>query len=210
MSPENHQGTPAFVFTRESHAPEEVASVCRDVALEFMNRVARDFDPRAFVAWAIRDYRRATVAGADGARPRTLAGVALAPRALCGVICAAHEAVAAELERAGMAGRTPRFVAAAVRHGLVALAYNDLAQRCWVAIDVAHAPLGERLLALFAVDCLTTPHLYAEELCVCPLCSAVVFDPAARESGRCVAHVSDRRSGTVLTTHRHGTMRGLG
>jgi hypothetical protein len=50
--------------------------------------------------------------------------------------------------------------------------------------------LAERVLALFAADCLSRPAEFAAELAVCRMCRAVEFDSTTRERGICHRHQS--------------------
>jgi len=58
----------------------------------------------------------------------------------------------------------------------------------WYAVDVPGMRLRDRVLSLFAVDCLTHPLDYERALVVCHRCEKVTFDAAARGRGECSEH----------------------
>jgi hypothetical protein len=188
MLPQPSHHAHPFYLTHSSLGIGDTAAACRAAGLAFVNRVAHDVDPRAFLAWAARDYRRVTSFDEELGRPHAIAGVMPDARGLTGVVQAAHAHVLVELEAAALSRGFARFVADCVHRGLVSPSYNDRTERGWTAVDLPEGRLGDRVLSLFAVDYLANPGAYARELTVCPLCEDVVFDAGARERGFCSRH----------------------
>jgi hypothetical protein len=177
----------AFRFTLATHDPEAVASACRSVGLDFVNRVARRADLPSVMAWT-RDYRRITLPGKSALHWSPLTNGASEPSGLHETSWEARRQVAAELERAKLVRKGANFADDCVRHGLVTPTYNTLLiaprrNECgWVPVDMPDVPLAARVLALFAVDFLWAPTAYYESLTVCPVCSAIAF--SGRAHGR--------------------------
>jgi hypothetical protein len=181
-------------FTSATRGPSEIALACRNVGLAFVNRVAREADPRAFIAWAIRDYQRVTCVDEAAPYGGKLAGVPVENGALRETLGEARAVVLAELRSAALSQERARFAELSIGRGLVAPSFNDLAvaprrnERGWVPVDVPQAGIAERVLALFTVDYLWNPADYSGALCICSRCEGVVFDRDARDRGYCDAH----------------------
>jgi hypothetical protein len=173
--------------TSGTWSSDAIASACRRVGLDFVNRVAQKDDRRAFVTWTT-DYQHVTLAGQSvpyGSSPAEATDLRKAARD-------ARSQVLAEFERLVRGGES--FARECARSGLLAPTYNNLAvapqrNECgWVAQDLPDISLAERVLALFAVDYLWLPAPYHEGLYVCRYCGAVSFDVDGRKRGFCPAH----------------------
>jgi hypothetical protein len=181
-------------FTSATRGPSEIALACRSVGLAFVNRVARDADPRAFIAWAIRDYQRVTCVDEAAPYGGKLAGISVENAALRETLGEARSVALTELRSAALSPGRAKFAELCIGLGLVAPSFNDLAvaprrnERGWVPVDVPKAGIAERVLALFAVDYLWNPADYAGALLICPRCETVVFDRDARDRAYCDAH----------------------
>jgi hypothetical protein len=178
----------AFRFTSATSGPEEIASACRSVGLEFMTRVAGLVGPwnpsptggggappshetgdaafPAFLAWA-NEYRSVAVEDeSEWSHEYALPATAGESSDLRQRVRAACAHVLAELE--ATRSRGANFADACIRQGLLTPSYNVLfltprRNECgWLPVDLPDVPLAARVLSLFAVDYLWAPAPYRE------------------------------------------------
>jgi hypothetical protein len=186
---------------------EANASVCRGVGLDFVNEVARQADPRRFVAWA-RDYQHVTLAAEWDPHDYALT-VASAGASSLHEARRARSRVLTEFER--LIRGDESFARDCIQRGLLTRTYNVLAvaahtNECgWIPLDLRDVPLAARVLALFAVDYIWAPAPYRENLYVCRRCGAVGFDADRRRRGLCLEHSGTR---SVFSGHEIRETRG--
>ncbi len=174
------------------------AMACRVAGLAFLNGVTAGWTKADLAAWLAGPYRAVTrpvelVVRHDTPR---LATTDVATRAsdpsglarLDEVICEARWRVLAALESAAMSRGRVAFAARARTLGHVRCVVDADGRSTWVALDARGMRLRDRVLALFAVDCLAHPLDYERELIVCHRCERVFFDASARGRGECPAH----------------------
>lgn len=168
-----------------------LADDCRSAALGFVAGAAL-WDKRHLAEWLEQSYRPVTVgvAPAHESPLRKLARPAVDARRVELTVEAARQAVIAVLRSMSDSASVAQFGAFAIRSGLVHRCIDENGEPAWAPRAKAHIKLADRVLSLFAADCLARPWDYETLLVVCEDCDSV----------RLVEHASccNRRSGVML------------
>jgi hypothetical protein len=172
--------------TRPRHGSvDRTARRCRTLALEFMS-AATSWTKLDLASWLL-EYGR--VAWADAAREprRAPPGAPVSHERLREAVLAAHRRVNEILDSAGGPDIGSAIIVHAFLHDLV-LDYQDETGRvAWAPFDQPRLALADRVLSLFAVDCLTSRDDYARGLCVCHDCGRVSLAAERGDDPNCEA-----------------------
>ncbi|MBX3228590.1 MAG: hypothetical protein KIT84_08050 [Labilithrix sp.] len=178
------------VVLPEGFSGAEVARVCRETAVQFMNESARWGKPE-LAMWLAGPYAIATRHVKKEEGPNLLGGTPLIKeidiRVVDRVIRAARTEVHQALAQV-CADQSSAFVLRALIAGTVTRCEDGLREPAWAPVRGASMRLADRVLSLFAVDYLVRPGDYETDLSICASCSSITFDAYARRRDYCSLH----------------------
>jgi hypothetical protein len=193
-----------FCFVEEATALE-VADACRAAGLAFVNGVASGWNKTDLARWLVGPYREASCPLA-GAERETIDPDVRNRRVDARVVRLLHD-VRAHVVR-GLEGSPDGLVDLpcwAVSAGSILRSRHPDGQAGFIPVDWPRMRLEDRVMSLFAVDCLVRGDDYATKLVVCRKCKRVAFDEEARTVGLCALHYRPvpRWSGVELAANPH-------
>ncbi|MDB4995096.1 MAG: hypothetical protein JWM74_2528 [Myxococcaceae bacterium] len=186
----------------EGTTPLEVAEACRAAGLAFVNGVASGWTKTDLARWLVGPYREAAcpLPGAErGVSEPPAPGVRVEAR----ISRLLHE-VRAHVVR-GLESSPDGLVDLpcwALTAGSILRSQHDDGEAGFIPVDWPRMRLEDRVMSLFAVDCLMRGADYATKLVVCRRCKRVSFDEKAHAVGLCDLHYRPvpRSSGVRLKT----------
>jgi hypothetical protein len=184
----------------EGTTPLEVAQACRAAGLAFVNGVANGWTKADLARWLVGPYRDA-VCPLPGAEP-DLIGAEGEPVITARLLRLLQEVRAHVLR--GLEDSPDGLVDLpcwAVSAGSILRSRHANGDVGFVPVDWPRMRLEDRVMSLFAVDCLARGKDYETKLVVCRRCQHVTFDERAHEVGLCDLHYrpTPRASGLQLT-----------
>jgi hypothetical protein len=172
-----------------------IADACRVTALAFLNE-ALHWGKAELAMWLMGPYGQLTQYVSPFSSRRSGEHVRTAPlmreidaRMVDRVIRAAHDEVMSTLSRIDETEGGASFAFTMLAAGFVARCEDRGQVAGWVPTSDARR-LADRVLSLFAVDYLSRPGHYENDLSVCRICKAVEFDAVSHDRGVCHRHDS--------------------
>lgn len=185
-----------------------VADSCRVAALEFLKESDR-WGKAELAMWLMGPYAQLTQYVSPFSRRRSGEYARSAPllreidvRMVERVIKSAHDEVLTTLLGVNDVEGSASFAFTMLSAGFVARCEDRGHVAGWVPTSDARR-LADRVLSLLAVDYLSRPTDYENELAVCTHCKTVQFDAVARARGTCASHGN---SMSVPRTPRRSTI----
>jgi hypothetical protein len=194
-----------FCFVEDTTAVE-VADACRVAGLAFVNGVASGWTKTDLARWLVGPYRDASCPLA-GVERDTVDSDVRDPRVDARVLRLLHE-VRAHVVR-GLESSPDGLVDLpcwAISAGSILRSRHPNGETGFIPVDWPRMRLEDRVMSLFAVDCLVRGDDYATKLVVCRRCKRVAFDEHARTVGLCDLHYRPvpRSSGVQLRAQPSG------
>lgn len=188
---------PNTIFTLpEQTSAMALAAACREAAMTFMND-SKEWGKLDFSVWLQAAYARTTEFAfelsleKEGPTARTtLATSGVSPSNLDLDLTDARKDVLRILKAFVIEQNGIGFAQTMLAAGAVVECEDRDGNKAWMPVDVPGMSLADRVLSLFAADCLARPEEYEGFLCVCERCNTVVFDAIARARMMCQRHVS--------------------
>jgi hypothetical protein len=170
------------------------ADECRSAALGFVAG-APSWDKRQLAQWLHESYRPLVVgqpyfAPAAESPLRRLVRPMVDARQMQSVVDVARQTVVTVLSTLNDGAAIAQFGACAIRSGLVHRSIDEQGEPAWAPRATPRIKLVDRVLSLFAADCLARPWEYETLLHVCVDCNAVRM---VEQSSCC-----SRQSGVML------------
>lgn len=163
---------------------DRTARRCRTLALEFMS-AATSWTKLDLASWLL-EYGRVAWSDAEREPQASPLTAPISHERLREVVIRAHHRVNEVIEGAGGPDIGSPIIVHAFLHDLV-LDYQDEGRVCWAPFSHPRMALAERVLSLFAVDCLMSRDDYARGLSVCHDCGRVSLAIDRGEDPNCEA-----------------------
>jgi hypothetical protein len=186
LTPQEPEVEP-YLFLQEE-TPLSIAKSCRAAGLSFVNGATHGWGKRELGRWLLGPYRTAACDLPGAERDDVLAGWAepVFTLRLQELLREVTEHVLSGL-RMSPDGLV-KLPAWALTAGSVMRSRHAGGVHGFVPIDWPRMRLEDRVMSLFAVDCLLRREDYETTLAICGRCSMVSFDASARRVGACVVH----------------------
>jgi hypothetical protein len=175
-----------FAVVQDGTSMTGIAERSRRTGMAFVNGVGAGWGPSDLAQWLRGPYRRAIRVPEELDLPEVPLGPGPHEELMQEVTRARESVVGLVRHLMTLPGRVP-FVESAITSGLLVPCESEH-ETGWIATWQRGASLRHLVAALFAADYLIRPIEYRDQLSICPMCEALLFDMSSRMRGNCGMH----------------------